>query len=170
VSSDNSREGRTEEFQVPFAVEGEFSPGTEYLAGEDIRILQVDDGMLVGSPEERFGMVHEILVQGVGIRNKEGERFPPGTPRTPDLLPGSRHGAGKSRKDHAIKGSDIYSDLKGICGDHAPEYAVPEIKLQLASLLGEVPGTICADLGFSRTAVFGYQFGCTDCDQFRDLP
>ena len=81
---------RREDF-FAFYVKGQFGHGAQQLPREDVGVGQVDDGLLVGLAEERFGVLHQVLIQRVLEGHEHRQGIAVAAPRAARLLPRGKH-------------------------------------------------------------------------------
>ena len=61
-------------------------------------------------------------------------------------LPGGRDGAGVAGHDHGVERTDIDAQFQRVGGDHGAQFAVAQLALDLAPLLGKIAAAVAANL------------------------
>jgi len=119
--------------------------GAEEVAAVDLRALVIEDGRLDGAVEELVGVAAEELVKSVLSGDVHGEPPAP-SPRSAPHLAQRGDGAGEGHHDRRVELADVDPQLEGIGGDYRAELACHQALLELAPLLGGVPGAIGRNL------------------------
>src|SRR5204863_260724 len=83
----------------------------------------IDDRRLERAREELIGVRHEVLIERVGLRDEDDERFAVLPPHTADPLPGRHDAAGVADEDADIEPADVDAELEGARRHDADEIA-----------------------------------------------
>ena len=102
-------------------------------------------GTLVALAEERLRVSHEVLVEGVVLRDENAEGALAGASAASGLLPCAGDGAGVSGQDGRVEGSDVDAQLHGGGGGQSEQPALEEVALDLSAVFGQVAGAIGGD-------------------------
>ena len=122
-------------------VDGRFECGRADVAVEDARVRVVEDGRLDLRLEQRVGLAHEVLVEGVLARDQHGEAVS-APPRTSPLLAERRDGSGEADRDRAVQQPDVDPELERVGGRDAEQLSLDEPPLDVAALRGRVAGAV----------------------------
>jgi hypothetical protein len=110
----------------------------------------VEDRGLHSAREERVRLAGEELVESVVGGDQLGEPSPPSSGTSP-LLAERGDGARKPDRDRAVEEADVDAELERVGCRDPEQLACDESPLDLASLLGRVPGPVggepAGDLG-----------------------
>ena len=108
---------------------------------EDPRVRVIEPRRLDATFEERLGLAHEELVEGILARDQNGKPVTAPTGPAPLLAQGGDR-AGKSDGDRAVELADVDPELEGVGGRDAEQLALHQAPLDLTALLGRVPGAV----------------------------
>ena len=122
----------------------ELGGGAGKVGAGYLGVVRVEYGVLEALVEEHPGMVDQVLIQGVGLRDHGDQRFP-AAPDASRALPGGDLAARVSHQQTYVQPPDIDSHLQGRGGDHSEEISLEEPALDLPALLGKKAGPIGAD-------------------------
>ncbi len=119
------------------------------------RDLGPGDERVVGVHDHRFGRpVQQLrrvagvpLVELVVTGNEHRGRASVGATGAADLLPHRRQRSREAVEHHRVERPDVDAELERAGGDDPAELAVRELRLELASLGGEVAGAVCGHRG-----------------------
>ena len=111
------------------------------MAVEDARVCAVEDRRLDPALEQRLGLAHEELVEGILARYEHRE---PGTPppRPPPALPEARDSPGEADRQRAVERPDVDAQLERIRRRYPEELAFDEPALDLTPLRRRVAGAV----------------------------
>ena len=116
---------------------------------ENPRVRVVEPRCFDPALKQRFGIVHEELVEGVFARNQNGETVA-ASARTAPLLSQRGDGAGKADRDGAIELTDVDPELERIGRRDTEQITARQARLDLAPLRGRVAGAIWREPGSGR--------------------
>ncbi len=128
----------------------------------------VDDRGLHPPPEQRIGLAHEELVEGILARD-EHCRAPPPAPGPAPPLPEARDGPGESDRHGAVEQPDVDAQLERVRRRHAQELALDEPALDLPSLRRRVPGPVRREAPGERRSTRWHVKRWTSSAAFRDF-
>ena len=106
---------------------------------------RVDDGVFHRLPEEVLRVVHQVLVDGVVVRDQDGEGLLAAAARAAGLLPGRGDRAGEPQQDRGVERADVDAQFQGVRGGDAQQLPREEGLLDGPAFLGQVPAAIGPD-------------------------
>ena len=108
---------------------------------EDPRVRVVEDRRLDAAREERVRLAREELVERVVARDEDREPALASAGATP-LLSQRCDRSREPDRDRAVEEADVDPELERVRRRHAEELTLDETPLDLAALLGGVPGAV----------------------------
>ena len=116
------------------------------LRAGDERVRRVHDRGLGRTCEQLARMRHVPLVELVVARHEHRGGAPGAAPGPADLLAHRRERSREAVAHDGVERADVDPELERVRRDHAAELAGRELRLELASLVGEVAGAVRRDL------------------------
>ena len=114
------------------------------VAGQHVRIIGIDDGMLGRLSEEIIGMAGKVLIDRIVAGQENGQAFVVAAACPPGLLPGAGDRAGITGQQDHVERADVDTQLQGVGRGHTPQLAGEQLALDLASLAGQVAAAVGA--------------------------
>ena len=131
---------------------------------EHVRVVQVDHRPFRCAAEQLVGVAHHPLVELVLACDEHRQALLAGAATPPDLLPERGDRAREAAQHHGVEAADVDPELERVGGDDAAQPAAEQVGLDLATLRGQVAGSIgphrIGQLGSDGAAdVLGDQLG-----------
>ena len=97
--------------------QGQFGRGTGDVGFENFLVERVRNRDFVAAVEECLGMVNDILVQGIVLRQQDDGRFPAASPDAAAALPGGHHRSRIADQDAQVQAADVDPHFESAGGD-----------------------------------------------------
>ena len=124
--------------------QGNLRAGADQVFGDHHGIVRVHHGAFEPPSEKILGVVHEILVQGVGLGDQGDQGFPVGPAHPASPLPGGGHRSRVAHQDAHIQPADIDPQFQGAGGDDPQELPGNQLGLDLPPFLRKEAGPVRA--------------------------
>ena len=99
--------------------------GTQVRA-EHERVVDRDDRPLNRALEDRFGVLHQIGIQGILAGDEDGGSVAAVAPGSADLLPKGGQGSGEPGGDDGVHPGNVDPQFEGVRARDAPQPAFVE--------------------------------------------
>ena len=123
-------------------VEGQFERPAFEVAGEDVKVVRVDQPTLDAAFEDEIRVGDDVLVERVRGGNHHGERGLLVPARSPKLLPEAGECTGVAGDHARAQSTNIYTELQGVRGDDAAYAAVAQPTLDRAPFIRQIAAAI----------------------------
>ena len=109
---------------------------------EDVRILEIDDRALMRGGEEVVRVAHQVLIDGIIVRDQRRHRLLHSPARSACLLPRASDAAGIARQDCRVEPADVNADLERRRGRDPDQLTTEEQPFDLPPFRGSITGSI----------------------------
>src|SRR5208283_2009282 len=113
---------------------------------EDFGIERVYYRVLILTFEESAGVVHDVLIERILVRDQNYGRFTPASSNTSPPLPGGHDGARIADKNTQVKPAYVDPKLQGACRYDRAKSSAGKLLFDTSPLLGQKSGPVRAHL------------------------
>lgn len=116
------------------------------MFGNNHGIVRINYGALESPAEKILGMMHEILIQSIGLGDQNDKRFPVCPAYPASSLPRNRYRARVAHQNADIQSADINAQFQGAGGDYSQILSGNKLAFDFPALFRKKSGPIGADL------------------------
>ena len=135
--------------------------GRRQVRSEHVGVLRAQHRLLDRPVEDQLRMVEQVRVQRVVAGHQHHQRVALAAARPAGLLPERLERPRETGDHHGIQAGDVDPQLQGIGGRHPRQFTIPQPRLKLTAVTGQVAGPV------ARHPASGFDtFGGPQRDQF----
>jgi hypothetical protein len=125
-------------------LERQFKSSTLEMAVQDVKVVRVDEAGFDRSIEEIVGMIDDVLIEGAGPGDHDGDGGVLATAGATESLPGAGDRAGISAQEDGFQLADIDAQLQSVGGDDPSHVAAAKTFFNGAALGREIAAAVSA--------------------------